>query len=290
MTKQRIRFVINPISGTGRVIKWSALIQQYLDSKQFDYEIKYTSAQGDATTLAIEAANQNIDIVCAVGGDGTINEVAQGLVNTTTSLAILPRGSGNGLARHFTIPTKPTQAILQLNQGKVHHMDAGLINDKLFLCVAGIGFDATVAHAFDAFGKRGLLSYAWLSLKAFLSYKPYTYNIRMDQQSIRTKAFLLTFANASQFGNNAYIAPEAHTNDGLLNLTVIKPFPLWATLGLLIKTFNKKLHLSKYCESYTFNTLTLQSDNPQTHIDGEPLLQTEELQVQVQPNCLKIFY
>lgn len=290
MTKQLIRFIINPISGTGGVIKWDALIQKYLDSERFSYQISYTAAQGDATALAKEAASQNADIVCAVGGDGTINEVAQGLVDTATALAIIPRGSGNGLALHFAIPTKPTEAILQLNQAKTHHMDAGLINDQLFLCVAGTGFDATVAHDFDVFGKRGLFSYAWLSLKAFLTYKPHTYDIRLDQQSITTKAFLLTFANASQFGNHAYIAPEAQTNDGLLNLIVMKPFPIWASFGLLIKTFNKTLHLSKYCETYTFKTLTVQADRLQTHIDGEPLPHTEDLHVQVRPNCLKIFY
>lgn len=290
MPKQQILFIINPISGSGKPIDWESLIPSHLDTNQFDYQIKYTKRKGDGIKISSDAAKKETDIVCAVGGDGTINEVAQGLINSNSSLAIIPRGSGNGLARHFSIPVTPSKALHTINRGKSHNMDVGYLNKKLFLCVAGIGFDATVAKAFDEFGKRGLLSYALLSVKKFFAYRPFNYSITIDQKEIKTKAFLIAFANASQFGNNAYIAPEAKTDDGLLNLTIIKPFPLWATPDIILKTFNKKIHQSKYTESYTFRSLTLKSNNPTTHIDGEPIDVDGSISVSLNSNSLKIIY
>ncbi|MEP2026063.1 MAG: YegS/Rv2252/BmrU family lipid kinase [Reichenbachiella sp.] len=290
MPKQQILFVINPISGIGKPLDWESLISSNLDANRFNSSIKYTQAKGDATRFAQEAVRNNTDIVCAVGGDGTINEVAQGLNKSDTALAIIPRGSGNGLARHFSIPMHPIKAIKRLNTSKIQLMDTGLLNSKLFLCVAGMGFDATIAKAFDQFGKRGLLSYAWLSVYNFFTFQPATYNIVMDEVKVNTKAFLVTFANASQFGNNAFISPTAQTNDGWLNLVIIKPFPIWSMLGIILKVFNKKLPQSKYCESYKFKSLKLESSDSIAHIDGEPFDSGQPITVKIESNSLKILY
>ncbi|SMD33223.1 lipid kinase, YegS/Rv2252/BmrU family [Reichenbachiella faecimaris] len=290
MPKQQILFVINPVSGSGKSFDWKSLISDNLDSTRFNYNIRFTQAQGDAIIFTREAVGRGIDIICAVGGDGTINEVAQGLINTSSALAIIPRGSGNGLARHFKIPTDPAKAIKKLSASQLHSIDTGLLNEKLFLCVAGLGFDATVAKAFDQFGKRGLLTYAWLSIRNFFTYRAENYTITLDQKKIITQAFLIAFANASQFGNNAYIAPTASTDDGLLNLVIIKPFPIWSIFGLISKVFNKKIHLSKYCDSYLFQSLKIESPNSIAHIDGEPVDSGQQVQVSVRPNSLNILY
>lgn len=290
MPKKQILFIINPISGSGKVVDWKSIIKLHLNTDLFDHKISYTGKQGDATRFSQDAAGAHYDVVCAVGGDGTINEVAQGLINTETAMAIIPRGSGNGLARHLGIPIDPKKAIKRLNEGKTHHMDTGLLNDKLFLCVAGMGFDATVAKAFDEFGKRGLLSYMYLSATHYFKYKPSNYTIHIDGQKIYTKAFLITFANASQFGNNAFIAPMANTNDGLMNLIIIKPFPLLASVRIIFQVFTKKIQQSRYCETHTFQSLHIESDNNVAHIDGEPTLCSGPTHVSIRPNSLKIVY
>lgn len=290
MPKQSILFVINPISGSGKTIHWESLITTHLDISQFNFQIEYTQAPGDATILAKEAAKNGTDVVCAVGGDGTINEVAQGLINTNTALAIVPRGSGNGLARHLSISVNPILALKKINSSKKNSIDVGLLNGKLFLCVAGMGFDATVARAFDQFGKRGFLSYAWISVRSYFSYQPQTYTLVFDQKKITTKAFLIAFANASQFGNNAYIAPSAQINDGLLNLVIVKPFPIWSAPSLIFQVFNKSILRSKYCETYLFKSLQLKTPHPTTHLDGEPIASEQSTEVSALSGALKVLY
>lgn len=290
MAKQHIAFIINPIAGGSKPLDWDLLIDTNLDHSKFNYQIYYTQKQGDATNYSKDTAEKQFDIACAVGGDGTINEVAQGLIHSDTALAIIPRGSGNGLARHFSIPLNPNDAVKHLNRSSIHHMDTCYLNDRLFLCVAGIGFDAQIAQAFDEFGKRGLISYTWLSLRNFLTYRPQSYRIIADKKEISTKAFLVAFANAAQFGNNAHIAPNAQTDDGLIELIIIKPFPLWATLGMLIRLFSRNLHRSKYYEQHSVKKIHLHSQNNVAHIDGEPLYLPDSSKISIVPDSLKIVH
>lgn len=290
MAKQHILFIINPISGSGSKISWESLIRETLDHSKFSFQIQYTKSKGHAVQLSKDAANAAIDIVCAVGGDGTINEVAQGMMGSTTPMAIIPRGSGNGLARHFSIPTKPRSALENLNCAKQTTMDVGVFDHSIFLCASGIGFDAAVAKAFDQFGKRGFISYAWLSLKAYLAYKPNTYEIELDQKRLSKSAFLIAFANASQFGNDALIAPEATTDDGLLNLVIIKPFSVWEAPSIIFKTFRGTIHKSKYCETITFKNLTITTNDHIAHVDGEPVEINKKIHLSIRPKSLKIVY
>lgn len=290
MNKQNILFIVNPISGVRPFVDWKQLLDDYLDHTRFSFSIHETTSRGDATLTSKEAANKGVDVVCAVGGDGTINEVAKGLIDSATTLAIIPRGSGNGLARHFSIPLDPIKAIERINQAATQVIDTGLINGSLFLCLAGIGFDATVAKAFDEFGKRGLLSYAQLALRTYFSYASQRYEIQLAKQTIYTQAFLIAFANASQFGNNAYIAPEADACDGLLDLVIIKPFPWWAAPSVVARIFLGSINLSRYCQRITFDQLTVKSSHHLFHIDGEPAEATDKVQVSVRPKSLKILY
>lgn len=290
MTKKHIYFIINPEAGSKKPLKWESIISTYLDHSIFEYKIFYTKKKGDATQYANEFATNEIDIVCAIGGDGTVNEVAKGLINSKTALAIIPRGSGNGLARHFSIPMDPVDAIKKVNLASIQTMDVCYINEIPFFCLAGFGFDAHIAKAFDDYGKRGLISYAWLSLKNFFTYKSKFYKLTTDQAELNIEAFLISIANASQFGNNTYIAPNAKTDDGLIDLAIIKPFPFWATPGILIKLFRRSIHTSKYYIPLQAKSIQIETQENFAHIDGEPIHLSHTIQASIIPNSLHIVY
>ena len=175
-SKEKILFIVNPISGTRGKLLIEDLIQQSLDLHRFEPQIHNTTGRGDATLAAKKATLDGFKIAVAVGGDGTINEVAQGLLDSDTVLGVIPRGSGNGFANYFNIPKKPEKAISLLNKGTIQTIDTGSLNDRLFLSVCGLGFDAHVSREFDNFGSRGLLSYVWISFKEFFKYRPGTYH------------------------------------------------------------------------------------------------------------------
>ena len=148
-SRKKILFIVNPISGTRGNISLENLLSQHLDDELFDWEVYFTKGRTDATLKAKDAVYKGVDIVAAVGGDGTINEVAQGIVGTDAFMAIIPNGSGNGFANYFNISHDPAQAIKKINKLKSKTIDTGRFNGQLFLTVAGLGFDAQVAHAFD---------------------------------------------------------------------------------------------------------------------------------------------
>ena len=206
MEKKKIIFIINPISGTASKAGIPKLIERYLDHEAFDYEIKLTEYAGHASVIATEAKDNHVDIVVAVGGDGTVNEVARAIVHSQTALGIIPCGSGNGLARHLLLPLNMAKAIKIINACEIHQLDYGIINEHPFFCTCGMGFDAFVSHKFAEAGKRGPITYVENVLKEGLKYKPETYEIRDESGTTRLKAFLISCANASQYGNNAYIA------------------------------------------------------------------------------------
>ena len=207
--KKKIVFIINPISGTVSKSGIPALIEQVLDKEKYSYEIRETEHAGHAEEIAIECKEQGVDVVVAVGGDGTVNEVARGITNSNTALGIIPCGSGNGLARHLMLPMDFKKDIDILNQCEIHDLDYGIINDHAFFCTCGMGFDAFISMKFAEAGKRGLTTYVENVLKEGLNYKPETYRIEDENGTIINRAFLISCANASQYGNNAYIAPHA---------------------------------------------------------------------------------
>jgi diacylglycerol kinase family enzyme len=194
--KRQIVFVVNPLSHEIKGLDFAGIIENYLDSNLFNYNIIYTQYAQHATKLAHDALLNSADIIAAVGGDGTVNEIGKALLNTKAALAIIPVGSGNGLARHLGIPLGPIQAIKALNHSQPIAIDTAKINDQTFLGVAGIGFDARVAHQFAQFGKRGFFSYCQVALREFSRYVPESYLITIDGKQLSRKAFILSFANS----------------------------------------------------------------------------------------------
>lgn len=285
--KKRIVFIINPISHELKGIDVKSVIETNLDSNQFEYTIVYTQYANHASQLAKQAMH-SADIIAAVGGDGTVNEVGRALIHSQAILAIIPVGSGNGLARHLGIPVGLTKGIKALNYGHPIVIDTAKINEKPFLGVAGIGFDAHIAHKFALFGNRGFFSYFQVASKEFPLYTPQSYLITIDGKQITRKAFILSFANSSQYGNNFTIAPQAHISDGYLDLVIIDDIPLYAIPKILSRFGQGTLNRSQHVESYPFKELIIQHPHMQAHIDGEPIICENKIKVTIDPQSLRV--
>lgn len=282
-------FIINPKSGTDKKIYIRYCIGRYIDTELYNYQIRYTEYAGHAEDLAREAAANNIDIVVAVGGDGTINEVARALIHTNTALAIIPCGSGNGLARHLQIPIDPVGAIKIINASCIKPLDFGVMNNIPFFCTCGMGFDAFVSMKFAQSGKRGLISYIENTLRETLNYQPDTYTIKFDEQSVSQKAFVIACANASQYGNNAYIAPFASMSDGLMDITMLEPFTAIEAPQLALQLFNGTLHTNSRVKTFRAKHIVItRNGNAAVHCDGDPLFTEQTIDVRIEHKGINI--
>ena len=287
--KKRIVFVVNPISGTqGKkaILRW---IDERLDRSIYDYSIVKTEYAGHASQIAAAAVQDKVDIVVAIGGDGTINEIARSLVHTETALGIIPCGSGNGLARHLRIPMEPKAAIDILNQDNRLCIDYGKINNIPFFCTCGVGFDAFVSLKFADSGKRGLLTYLENTLHESLTYQPETYEIENEEGTVRYKAWMIACGNASQYGNNAYIAPQASLTDGLMDVTIMEPFTVLDVPSLSFQLFNKTIDQNSRVKTMRAKKIKIhrQKDGVM-HFDGDPLMAGKELEVEIIPSGLYV--
>jgi YegS/Rv2252/BmrU family lipid kinase len=288
MQKKKICFIVNPISGVGRQKVIEALIDKYLDRSIYEYEIAYTKAAKHATELAADAASRKVDVVVAVGGDGSVNETAKGLVGTSTAMAVLPAGSGNGLARHLNIPINLKKAMQVINNGKLTKIDTIRLNEETFVNVAGVGFDAHIGWEFARFGKRGFSSYLKVISREFPSYKAGDFQLTIDGQTISRNAYLISFANGSQWGNNAYIAPTANISDGVMDIAILSDFRIYNGLALAYRLFNKSIHNSSFVETIKAKEVTVKQKGKIAHIDGEPIESGEELVIKVNPLSLNV--
>jgi YegS/Rv2252/BmrU family lipid kinase len=287
-TKQKICFIVNPISGIGRQKIIEKLIDQLLDRTKFEYEIQYTKAAKHATELAQNAVQQNFDIVVAVGGDGSVNETAKGLIGSKTAMAILPTGSGNGLARHLKIPIDLKKAMEVINNSNKTTIDSINMDNEVFVNVAGIGFDAHIGWEFAKFGKRGFSSYLKVILREFPKYKARNYELIIDGKTIHEEAFLISFANGSQWGNNAYIAPTADISDGVMDIAILKNFKFMSALSIGYKLFKKTLHNSTHLEIIKAKEVTVKQPSTIAHIDGEPIEIGNNIHIKVNPLSLNV--
>ena len=285
---KEITFIINPISGHGQKKIVEKSIEQYLSSK-FKLNIQYTKAPKHAIELS-RTASKSSDIIVAVGGDGSIHEVAQPLVDSRTILGIIPMGSGNGLARHLEIPLNIKKAIELINQQYYQEIDLLDFGDVYGLNVSGIGFDAHIAHQFSKSKKRGFFSYVKISFKEFIKYKAQEYTIKIDHNdSFKTNAFLISLANSSQFGNNAYIAPEAKINDGIFELIILSELKKIIAPSIGLKLFTKKIDSSKYVNIIKSKNISIKSTSDFAfHIDGENMGLRKEINVKIKPSSLKV--
>ena len=287
LEKRRIVFIVNPISHEMRGQDIAKVIRENLDHEQYLYKIVYTEGPRHATMLAREEIGRS-DVIVAVGGDGTVNEVGQALVHTEGILGIVPLGSGNGLARHLGIPVGLKEGVRALNHSGPKAIDAAKINDTVFFNVAGIGFDAHIADKFATFGKRGLTSYAQVTIKEFQNYQPENYHITIDQKPIDKKAFILAFANSSQYGNDFYISPKSSIDDGMLDLIIIDDIPQAYALQFLQRFKLNTLDRSSHFERIPFKTLTLTKPHTLIHIDGEIATFSGPITITTLPHSLRI--
>ncbi len=286
---KKIRFIINPKSGTGKSKNLTALIYSEIDKNIFETDIAFTQAQGHACELAKEAVALKYDIVVAVGGDGSVNETAGSLINTSTSLGIIPTGSGNGMARHLKVPVDTKKALANINTGKVDTIDTLEVNNRFCIGTIGIGFDAHIAHLFAHAGKRGYSTYVKLVLTEFASYKEKRFVILVDGKSYERDCFLLTIANSSQFGNNAVIAPFADVKDGIIDISAMKRFPFYVAPSLIYRLMHNTIHLSRYFELLKGREIIIKNNvELQGHIDGEPVLFNSDLNISIHRDSLKV--
>jgi diacylglycerol kinase (ATP) len=289
LSKLNILFIINPISGGKDKQKIPALIDAHLDRQKFNANFALTEYAGHAAEIAEEAANKNFDIIVAVGGDGTINEVASRVMQQQKILGILPFGSGNGLARFLKIPMNTIQAIKIINNCKVQTIDTGTFNDKSFFNMAGMGFDARISAVFAGHKTRGLSGYAKLALKEAATYRAQTYHIYIDGVEYKRRAFVISLANSSQYGNNAHIAPTASVTDGLLDVCIVKAFPLYKLPVLAYEMMMAKTDRSDIVEIIKGKHIRIvRGMEDSIHIDGEPFFMGKEIEARIVPLSLNI--
>lgn len=284
--KKNILFIVNPISGTGKQKNIQSKANQLLNKEIFNVSFKFTECAGHAVDIARNAGASGVDIVAVVGGDGSVNEVAKGLMDSKVAMAIIPTGSGNGLARHLKIPCNVDKALLLLNDSKGLCIDACSIGGHFFVGAAGLGFDALIAHEFAQLKRRGFVSYIKVFLKKYLSYRIKTFTLKNDLQSTESECFVFSFLNSSQYGNGTVISPKSVIDDGSFEVVCIKKIPLVLLPVYAYKLFAGTLKNDKYFHSYSVKNLSVRVADAIAHIDGEPICLPDEFEVTINPKSL----
>lgn len=281
MTRKEVYVIINPVSGT-RSKKDIPRYFSALDATRFNVRLLYTEYAGHATEIAKEAVANKADYVIAVGGDGTINETAKALIHSNTALGIVPLGSGNGLARSLSIPLNIAKAIDVIRAGITRPIDYGTINGHVFLCTCGVGFDAEVSENVSNQSKRGRLMYARTMIDTFRRLKPERYTVVTPSATFETDAFLITCANAPQYGNNAYIAPNAKMDDGQMNIVILKPLSVFDLPALVIQMFTKNIGKNRKMTEIIAPEVTILRENEGViHLDGDARHAGKEINVRI---------
>ena len=287
--------IINPLSGSGRraheIGQHTALAYTILRQHGINATVRQTTASGDARAFAREAVAAGCPLVIAWGGDGTINEVASAVVNSDAALAIIPAGSGNGLAADLAVPFDPAAALAIAATGRTVEIDAGQVNECLFFNIAGIGVDAVIAARFAERGlsRRGPLAYAQLSTIELMRYKSQTYTLTIDGQAYNHRAMLVAIANGRQYGNRLLIAPGARLDDGRLEVVIVEPHSLLKIAWRLPSLFRGTLKAGWGIDMRSVCTLRVRTSGPiPFHVDGEPRLGQDELLVATHPRALRV--
>lgn len=290
MEPKRALLIINPVSGTSRKEGLESRVSERLNHAGIIVDTQRTMAAGDATAFAGEAVEKGYDMVLAAGGDGTVNETANALCDTGVTFGIIPCGSGNGLARHLNIPVDVRAALDIIADGRSEICDHGEVNGRNFFCTFGMGFDAAVSRKFAGSKRRGKLTYLSNTFKEYISYKPDEYVISANGQVITERAFVVAVCNASQYGNNAYIAPQASITDGLLDVTIIHYGNLLTTALVGLDLMNGSIERNMLIHAFRASSLTIErAETGPVHIDGEPMAMGRTLDVTCHPRSLKIF-
>lgn len=282
-------FIINPRSGTDRVKAIQSAIDAGIDGAMYTHETRYTERAHHGTELAQEAAANGAHAVIAVGGDGSVTDVAIGLAGTDAALGIIPKGSGNGMARTLGLPLPVDRAIAVINTGNIQRIDAGYVNERMFVSNAGVGFDALISREFAHSTTRGLSAYSWLVTKHLWLYREWDWEITIDGRPVTERAFLVNVANGQQFGYNFRIAPKASFTDGLLDVTIIRKFPKLFGGGLALRAMYGDITGSPYVQHYQAKEVTIA--HPELKLmqtDGDPHACGNRLDFRVAPGALKV--
>jgi len=285
-TDRQFGFIINPISGHGHS-KAEQVIRDFAEHQPHNASLFFTTAQGHATELASQAISDGL-IPVAVGGDGTVNEVAHAVIAAQGTMGIIPRGSGNGVARHLGISMKPKMALDQLLSGNVQQIDSGTVNEKTFVMLVGFGFDAVVAYKMSKSKTRGLQAYARIVLQEWQRYKPKEIELTIDTDYYKFSNFMTSVSNASQFGNNFYQAPLASVRDGLLDVGTITPFPMLAAADIALKMVTKSIDSSRYKTGKQGKNITVKTDSRVMNVDGEAVPFNGHATIAINPSSLSI--
>lgn len=286
---KQVYAIINPIAGVGSKDRIPQFIAARCKSKGVKVEIVHTAYEGHATELVRQAIDQKADCVIAVGGDGTVNEVARGLLHSDVALGIIPRGSGNGLARELHIPMDIKSAVDVVLSNHISVIDACKANDYIFFCTCGVGFDAAISAEFAKEKRRGSLTYLKDIVEKYLDYKPEVYKLQIGDNIIKEKAFLITCANASQYGNNAYIAPNADIRDGQMDITILSSFTTLDIGPLTVQLFTKTIDKNSKIKMFrTHQARIIRQKEGIMHIDGDPVKTSKVIDLSTIRLALKV--
>ncbi|KAF0203220.1 MAG: putative diacylglycerol kinase catalytic domain-containing [Bacteroidetes bacterium] len=289
--KQRIQFLVNPTSGVNQSRKalLADIAKEVLDASRFTWEVSFSESSEHMRELSANAAAAGVDIIVAVGGDGTVNQVVKGMYGSQAVLAIIPAGSGNGLAHHLHIPADIAAALKIINLGQIKSVDTCSINDELFVSIAGVGFDALVAKKFAVSKRRGFLSYLGIVTNEYTYYRPRKYKLNIDGQVYKREALFVSFANTNQFGYNTIIAPDAKIDDGLIDVCIMKKVPLILAPGIVGLLLTRKIDSSNYIEIIKAKEVSFtRRKNRVVNVDGEPVKLNKDIIVRVNPASLKV--
>lgn len=287
--RKKMYVIINPISGNKSKKAIPEMLTSLLDAHIFDIHIFLTSFEGHATLIATEALQDKVSYVIAVGGDGTINEIAKVLVGTDTILGIIPSGSGNGLARDLHISMDFRSAIEIIKENNITNIDYGIANGHIFFCTCGVGFDAKVSEKVLNQVSRGKIMYVKSMLEVLMSYDPEQYIVESPDGSFADKAFLITCANASQYGNNGYIAPHANIQDGKMNIAILKPFPIIDAAKTALQLVSKNISNNSYLEEIVTNQVLIKREKAGLmHLDGNAIYTGKDITVQIIHKGLRV--
>lgn len=288
--RSKAMLIINPISGTRSKEGLREIVESRLAVEGISVTTLSTLYGGHARELALMAVNEGYDFVISAGGDGTVNEISRSLAHTPVALGILPLGSGNGLARTLGIPQDVDAALEIIAGGHVVDCDRGMVNGNAFNCTFGVGFDAAVSEKFAASKRRGRITYIRNVVEEFLNYRSQPYAITIDGHVITDHAFLIAVCNASQYGNNAYIAPHAKVTDGLLDLIVVHDGTPLSTVKMGVDLITGLIDHNTRIDAFRVREATItRFDNGPVHLDGEPLSMGHRLDIRCDANSLQIY-
>jgi diacylglycerol kinase (ATP) len=287
MTGRKIIFVVNPNAGRRNSTNIIDIINREFPAA-IEHEVVIWKDAGHFRDILSRICSGGYTDAVAVGGDGTVNQVAASIVGTDIALGIVPAGSGNGLARSLGVSMEIDESLRQIVTGKTMLIDSGTVNGKPFFCTSGVGFDSHIGNLFAASVKRGLRSYISITTRELLRYRAKTYLLKFNGTEIRRKAFLITVANAGQYGNDFYIAPQASMADGLFHVVVLKPFNVITIAPLLRRILTRKAFLSSSIETYTTDHLIIERESADyVHFDGEPATEPQRVEFRMNRSSLK---